>query len=803
MKKRLSLLFGIAAAILTVLTTQEGIAEAKEPLKAVVYTNGEFDGVGNGTKEKPYKYFDGALKNVSAGGTIYIQGKEAFINMEDESAAQPFIIDKEVTVTAGDPTETIPSLKVRAAGIFMMADVTFSDVGLAFTNKRTDAIFANGHTLVLDNVWKADGCRTIDLVAGGLYGAGDSETEGKIIIKSDRPASEGYSNEFGNIFGGSMDSSYKGSAVIEIYRNHNSFKYGGVYGCGAQQAEPGNDFDVNYEPEAQPDAEKYPVSGNVDIKLAEPQNTTYSGTGVQGAVSVEIATTYLATPVLEDVDNLTVKRGSVELKSLSEITGNLVLGNGTILDITNNKDFTVGKDMSGENATLLFAKDGTLDIAETLSGTYRFKTPGGSMSGDDSGPVADGHTYITAGRMGAGAKVEFTPGYNQRDFKLRPIGTNPVRWIMEKGAGIVRPITSLSIIPETQTLLAEGFDSAYYDLQYDGDDAELDDFKCRFNGVDKDQLEYGLDMYIDNGQLIVEKYAGDPLEAGEYLLAVFNEETGVMAEARLVLTDSQPPVDPEPPVEPEVVKVSDIKLSAGSWQALPGKTMTLTANVLPENADNKILTWESSDASVASVDAQGKVTAKAPGNAVITAKSTDGSEKSAQCKVTVGYTITYYLNGGRNHSANQGVYYGRTAVLYAPARPGYEFLGWYSDGQYRVKITSVSGNTKKNQLVYAKWKKVKVSKTSLLSAKNSKKRQVSLKYKKVSGAKGYQIAYSTNKKFKKSSVKYTKTKSTKCNLKKLKKGKTYYVKVRVYRTDSAGKAVYGTYSKVKKVKIRK
>ena len=37
----------------------------------------------------------------------------------------------------------------------------------------------------------------------------------------------------------------------------------------------------------------------------------------------------------------------------------------------------------------------------------------------------------------------------------------------------------------------------------------------------------------------------------------------------------------------------------------------------------------------------------------------------------------------------------------------------------------------------------------------------------------------------------------------LTKGKTYYVKVRAYKTDSTGQAVYGKYSAVKKVKIKK
>ena len=79
--------------------------------------------------------------------------------------------------------------------------------------------------------------------------------------------------------------------------------------------------------------------------------------------------------------------------------------------------------------------------------------------------------------------------------------------------------------------------------------------------------------------------------------------------------------------------------------------------------------------------------------------------------------------------------------------------------------------------------------------------KVTLK-KKVSGAKGYEIKYTTDKKFKKSVKTATSTKTNK-TISKLKKNKTYYVKVRAYKIDSAGQKVPGKYSKVVKVKITK
>ena len=88
----------------------------------------------------------------------------------------------------------------------------------------------------------------------------------------------------------------------------------------------------------------------------------------------------------------------------------------------------------------------------------------------------------------------------------------------------------------------------------------------------------------------------------------------------------------------------------------------------------------------------------------------------------------------------------------------------------------------------------------MIRAKNVKGCKLSLKWKKVADANGYQMQYATNKKFK---VKKKKsTTKIKYTVKKLKKKKTYYVRVRAY-TVLNGKKVYGKWSKVKKVKIKK
>jgi uncharacterized protein YjdB len=90
-------------------------------------------------------------------------------------------------------------------------------------------------------------------------------------------------------------------------------------------------------------------------------------------------------------------------------------------------------------------------------------------------------------------------------------------------------------------------------------------------------------------------------------------------------------------VVPEVV-VTSVTLDKDEFGLVIGDDYTLTATVLPESAVNKTLTWKSSRTVVATVDQNGKVTAKAYGDTIITATAKSG--KMAICVVTVGDVVT-------------------------------------------------------------------------------------------------------------------------------------------------------------------
>lgn len=87
-------------------------------------------------------------------------------------------------------------------------------------------------------------------------------------------------------------------------------------------------------------------------------------------------------------------------------------------------------------------------------------------------------------------------------------------------------------------------------------------------------------------------------------------------------------------------KVSGIQFTNASelTELKVGSTYKLNVDVQPSKASNKKLQWTSSNENVATVDSSGKVKGIGNGTAVITAKTTDGTNKKIKKTVTV---VTY------------------------------------------------------------------------------------------------------------------------------------------------------------------
>ena len=110
------------------------------------------------------------------------------------------------------------------------------------------------------------------------------------------------------------------------------------------------------------------------------------------------------------------------------------------------------------------------------------------------------------------------------------------------------------------------------------------------------------------------------VKAGEATVTVTTRDGGKTATCRVTVSDRE-------------IKVTEITLAALAIYV--GESKAITATVKPDDATNKALTWKSSDETVATVDATGKVTGKKIGTATITATARDGSGVSGSCTVTV------------------------------------------------------------------------------------------------------------------------------------------------------------------------
>ena len=94
------------------------------------------------------------------------------------------------------------------------------------------------------------------------------------------------------------------------------------------------------------------------------------------------------------------------------------------------------------------------------------------------------------------------------------------------------------------------------------------------------------------------------------------------------------PTQKTPETPPKPIAVTGVTLDQTTLSLVAGTTGQLTATVSPDDAADKTVTWASADETIATVDANGKVTAVADGQTTITVTTTDGA-KTADCKVIV------------------------------------------------------------------------------------------------------------------------------------------------------------------------
>ena len=261
-----------------------------------------------------------------------------------------------------------------------------------------------------------------------------------------------------------------------------------------------------------------------------------------------------------------------------------------------------------------------------------------------------------------------------------------------------------------------------------------------------------------------------------------------------------------------VIGAESVSISETSAKLTCGRTLQLTAEVAPAYADDRTVIWTSSDDSIATVSKDGKVKALKAGNVTITASAGD---KSASCSIKAvpaspakfkarsAGTTSVKLTWGKAAGADKYKVYRATS-----ARGTYKLVKTTSSlsttdrklttgKNYYYKVRALGGrNFYSSYTAFAKVKPVPAKVT--LKAKAGK-RSATLSWTKVSGASGYKVYRATKKNGSYKRI-FTTTKTKVVN-KSLKKGKTYYYKVRAYKTVK-GKKIYGAYSAVKTVRAK-
>ena len=145
------------------------------------------------------------------------------------------------------------------------------------------------------------------------------------------------------------------------------------------------------------------------------------------------------------------------------------------------------------------------------------------------------------------------------------------------------------------------------------------------------------------------------------------------------------------------VPVSGIQLSQTSAALTVGDTLTLTKTIYPSDATNQAVTWTSSSDAVASVDSNGKITAKTAGSAVITCKSVSDNSVVGICNVTVKAKVQtpseIKVNKITLNKTTASVTKGKTLQLTATVTPGNatkKEVKW-STSNKNVAMVSTSG----------------------------------------------------------------------------------------------------------------
>ena len=153
-----------------------------------------------------------------------------------------------------------------------------------------------------------------------------------------------------------------------------------------------------------------------------------------------------------------------------------------------------------------------------------------------------------------------------------------------------------------------------------------------------------------------------------------------------------------------VIYPESVSISADKTTLNPEETIVLTAEVLPETATDKTVTWSSRNTAVATVNSKtGKVTALTPGTAEIVCTTSNGLEGTITLTVRQPITITFDAAGGNCSEPSRPGYSGYAIGNLPVATRNYWFFdGWYTAASGGTRVSATTEFTE-NTTVYAHW----------------------------------------------------------------------------------------------------
>ena len=387
--------------------------EAVQTAARTIYTefkDGNSTHSGDGSYGNPYNLFEDAYAAAGNGDEISILGSGAFLNAE---AAEPFIFDKSVTVNGNGNT-----FSNRKGGFILNTDVTFKNITLRFSNRLHDAIFANGHKLVLENVTCDSGFRYVDIFGGSLYENGKNMgnhpgSEAQILIT-------GGGTNLGNIYAGSMNGTYDGKTQI-VLAHVSGTQNGEIYASGAIEPYVNqDDWFSTQEPDPPAADGQYTVSGDVEISLTGSDTKQVYGVSENHAgktfLTIDTDQSYTGIPGISKVGNLTVKGGGTFAPAALD-SCTVRLEGASAIDLSQMETPQVHSIVSADSAgnRLILGKEQKLNVTDTITGALTFETLNGRNG--KSGIAKYGHTYLELGRA-ADTAVSFTPTDGQAGMTL-------------------------------------------------------------------------------------------------------------------------------------------------------------------------------------------------------------------------------------------------------------------------------------------------------------------------------------------------------------------------------------------------